>query len=205
MGKKDKRIDAYIDKSHDFAKPILDHLRALIHRACPEVEETIKWGFPHFCYHGIMCSMASFKQHCSFGFWKASLINDPERRLADLGEQAMGHMGRLTRLADLPSDKSMIHYIKEAAQLNEQGVKVILPPRPAKRAALKVPPYFKKELDRNKAALDTFKAFSYSHKKDYLEWITEAKTEETRAKRMKTTIEWLGDGKARNWKYEKSK
>ena len=205
MGKKDKRVDAYIARSTGFAKPILVHLRKLVHSGCPEVEETIKWGFPHFDYYGIMCSMASFKQHCSFGFWKASLMTDPENRLSEVGETAMGHFGRLTKLADLPSDKILIGYIREAAKLNEEGVKISRKPKFPEKKTLLVPDYFKQVLNKNKTALKTFEAFSYSNKKDYVEWVTEAKTEETREKRIATSIEWMAEGKSRNWKYERSK
>ena len=202
MGKKDKRVDAYIAKSAGFAKPILNHLRDLVHSGCPDVEETIKWGFPHFDYKGIMASMASFKEHCAFGFWKASLMTDPENRLTGMGETAMGHFGRITRLTDLPNDKIMLRYIKEAAKLNEEGIKIARKPKSTEKKLLIVPDYFKKALNKNKIASKTFESFSYSHKKDYLEWVTEAKTEETREKRISTALEWMAEGKSRNWKYE---
>ncbi len=203
MGKKDKRIDNYILKSADFAIPILNHLRELVHFACPEVEEAIKWSFPHFGYKGeMMCSMASFKQHCAFGFWKASLMKDKKLMANAKGETSMGHLGRITSLNDLPSDTTMVRYIKEAMKLNELGVKVEKKkPLPAKE--LIVPHYFLKELRRNKAALNTFEAFSPSNKKEYVMWITEAKSEETRAKRIEQALEWMEEGKPRNWKYMK--
>jgi uncharacterized protein YdeI (YjbR/CyaY-like superfamily) len=198
---KDKRIDAYIGRSAGFAKPILNHIRTLVHKACPEVEETIKWGFPNFDYHGIMCSMASFKQHCAFGFWKSRLMNDFEKVLNPGGKTAMGHFGQLKSVTDLPADNILLQYIKEAARLNEEGIKAKRKARPAVKAKLIVPAFFKKALSKNKKALATFEGFSYSNKKDYVEWITEAKTEATREKRMATTIEWLAEGKIRNWKY----
>ena len=123
---KDKRIDAYIAKSADFAIPILNHIRSLVHKTCPDVEETMKWSFPHFDYLGeMMCSMAAFKQHCSFGFWKATLMKDTELMERAQSEEAMGHMGKIKSLKDLPSDKKMTAYIKEAMKLNEEGVKVV--------------------------------------------------------------------------------
>lgn len=203
MGKQDKRVDAYIAKSAGFAQPILVHLRELVHKACPEVEETIKWGFPHFDYFGIMAAMASFKQHCAFGFWKASLIEDTARKMVPNQEGSMGHFGRLTSLADLPADKILIHYIQQAARLNEEGIKVIRAPKPKGQKKLVVPAYFKKALGTNKRALKNFEAMSYSHKKDYIQWITEAKTETTRQKRIATALKWLAEGKSRNWKYER--
>jgi uncharacterized protein YdeI (YjbR/CyaY-like superfamily) len=196
MGKKDPRIDAYISKSADFAKPILSHVRRLVHTACPDVKETIKWSFPHFMYKGMLCSMAAFKQHCTFGFWKERLILGKRRD----GKEAMGSFGKITSLSDLPSDKTLIGYIKKAADLNEAGVKVSRPKR-KKKKPLRMPTYFINALRKNKKALATFEGFSYSHKKDYVEWVTEAKTEETRNKRLETAIEWMSEGKARNWKY----
>jgi uncharacterized protein YdeI (YjbR/CyaY-like superfamily) len=199
MGKRDKRIDAYILKSADFAIPILTHLRELVHVACSEVEETVKWGFPVFEHKGIMCNMAAFKQHCTFGFWKASLMKDKTLIKNAESESAMGHLGKIKSLKDLPSDKVIIAYVKEAAKLNETGAKVAKK-KPDKKELI-VPPYFIKSLKTNKAALKTFEAFSYSNKKEYIEWITEAKTEATRDKRMETALEWLAEGKIRNWKY----
>jgi uncharacterized protein YdeI (YjbR/CyaY-like superfamily) len=202
MGKQDKRIDAYIVKAQPFAWPILEHLRALVHKACPEVEESIKWSFPHFNYKGeMMCSMASFKQHCAFGFWKASLMKDKTLVANAKGETAMGHLGRITSLKDLPSDATIIRYIKEAMQLNDAGIKV--EKKKPGSEELEIPDYFIKELLKNKAAKKTFEAFSPSNKKEYVLWITEAKTEATRKSRMATAIEWMAEGKPRNWKYMK--
>lgn len=204
MGKYDPRIDAYIDKSAPFAKPILTHLRELIHAACPDVEETWKWSFPHFMYHdAILCSMAAFKQHCSFGFWKASLMSDPEGILETKDRDGMGHMGKIQTLKDLPKDAVMKKYIKEAMKLNEAGVK--LPPR-AKASAtekkdLTIPPYLIKELKKNKTAEKIFNGFSYTNKKEYVMWLEEAKTGITREKRLAQAIEWIAEGKVRNWKY----
>ncbi|MDQ3191349.1 MAG: DUF1801 domain-containing protein [Bacteroidota bacterium] len=197
----DKRVDEYIAKSEDFAKPILKHLREIVHKACPEVEETIKWGFPNFYYKGNMCSIASFKKHCVFGFWKGAIINDQHKIMEGRGETAMGHLGKITSLKDLPLEKILIEYIKQAVKLNEEGIKL---PSPAKtQKELIVPDYITEAISKNKKAMETFHNFSYSHKKEYLEWIVEAKTETTRNKRLETTIEWLSQGKSRNWKYIK--
>ena len=196
----DKRIDAYIGKSAPFARPILQHLRALIHKAVPQVTETVKWGMPFFEFHGPLCNMAAFKQHCAFGFWKASLLSDPNKLLQQMEKSAMGHLGQITGLEHLPADKVLVAYIKEAAALNEQGVQVARATTKEKQE-LVVPDYLKKALAKNKAAAKTFEGFSYSNKKEYLEWLTEAKTEETRLKRLNTAIEWMAEGKIRNWKY----
>lgn len=203
MPKKDARIDLYISKSADFAKPILMHLRELIHTACPDVQETIKWSFASFDYKGPLCSMASFKQHCAFGFWKASLFKDKSLLSNAESESAMGHYGKIKSLKDLPSDKKIIAHIKEAVILNEKGIK--LPPKnnSAAKKEIVVPDFFLKQLKKNKKALATFNNFSPSHKREYVEWITEAKTDETRNRRMETAIEWMSEGKSRNWKYIK--
>jgi uncharacterized protein YdeI (YjbR/CyaY-like superfamily) len=197
----DPRVDAYIAKSQEFAKPILEHLRELVHKAVPGVEETIKWGFVSFDYKGPFCIMATFKQHCAFGFWKASLMKDPALMSNAKSETAMGHMGRITSLKDLPSDKKLISYLKEAVKLNDDGIKLSKKKISKEKKVLVVPNYFTKELKKNKKASETFNNFSYSHKKEYLEWITEAKTDETRNKRIAATLEWLAEGKSRNWKY----
>lgn len=204
MPVKNKAIDTYITKSADFAKPILQHIRELVHKACPDLEEKIKWGFPHFDYKGeMMCSMAAFKQHAAFGFWKAPLMKDPVLAEMARSEVAMGHLGRITSLKDLPSDKKIIAWIKEAMALNDKGIKLATKPKSAEKKELVVPDYFTKALVKNKKAKQSFDAFAYSHRKEYIQWITEAKTEETRNKRMTSAIEMLAEGKSRNWKYAK--
>jgi uncharacterized protein YdeI (YjbR/CyaY-like superfamily) len=202
MGKKDPRIDAYIAKAQPFAQPVLKHLRKLVHTACPEVEETIKWGMPFFDYKGSFCNMASFKQHCTFGFWKPKLLKDPENYLGENkahGGEAMGNLGRITGLKDLPPDKVILDFIKQAKKLNDEGVKIAKPKTEKKE--LVIPAELTNALKKNKKAEKVFDDFSYSHKKEYAEWITEAKTEETRNKRLATAIEWISEGKPRNWKY----
>ena len=202
MGTKDKRIDSYIEKSQDFARPILIHLRALVHQGCPEVQETIKWGFPHFDYKGILCSMASFKSHCAFGFWKGNLVKGVPAGVEKIGETAMGQFGRITSIKDLPKDAVILDMIRQAMKLNDAGIRRVEPGKlKEKKKELEIPEYFMKAVSKNKKALATFESFSYSNKKDYLEWVTEAKSEETRNSRLKTTVEWLSEGKIRNWKY----
>lgn len=202
---KDKRIDAYIAKSADFAKPILKHFRELVHKACPDVEETMKWSFPHFDYKGgVMCSMAAFKQHCAVSFWKASLLSDAKKLVEKARtEEAMGHLGRITSLKDLPKDAVLLKYIKEAMKLNEQGIKLSPKTKPGVKKELVVPAYFTTALKKNKAALKTFEGFSNTNKKEYVEWVTDAKTEETRQSRLSTAVEWMSEGKIRHWKYAK--
>ena len=195
----DPFVDAYIEKSQDFANPILNHLRALVHEACPDVVETKKWSFPHFDYKGMMCSMASFKEHCAFGFWKQSLLEDAA---FPAEKTAMGSFGRITSLKDLPNDKTMKKLIADAMKLNDDGVKVARPPVSKEKKVLVVPDVLLEALAKHEAAAETFNGFPYSCKKEYVEWITEAKTEPTRNKRLATTIEWLAEGKSRNWKYE---
>jgi uncharacterized protein YdeI (YjbR/CyaY-like superfamily) len=199
MPKIDKRVDAYIAKAPEFAKPVLTHLRKLVHEACPDCEETIKWSTASFEYKGPFCGMAYFKAHCVFGFWKTALIPDPKGILV---KEAMGCLGKITSVKDLPSDKVIKDFIKAAKKLNDDGVK--LPARkPKEKKELVVPDYMLKAIRKNKKAFFTFEEFSPSHKREYVEWITEAKTEETRLRRMETMMEWLAEGKARNWKYQR--
>jgi len=202
MAKKEKLIDAYIAKSADFAKPILNHLRKLVHDACPEVEEKVKWGMPFFDYKNApMCNMAAFKQHAAFGFWKASLMKDKSLLETAQSETAMGHVGRIASLKDLPSDKKSISWVKEAMKLNDEGIKVSKKTI-APKQEIEAPEYFTKALKKDKKALATFEGFSPSAKREYLDWVTSAKTEETKLSRLTQAIEWMAEGKKRNWKYE---
>jgi uncharacterized protein YdeI (YjbR/CyaY-like superfamily) len=208
MSEKDPRIDAYIAKAADFARPILSRLRQLVHKGCPGAAETVKWGMPFFEYNGsILCNMAAFKQHCAFGFWNALLLKDPEGLLRVKDKNAMGHFDRITSLKDLPSDKILLAYIKEAAQLIKDGKGMRAQPKKdakkAPAAPLPVPAGLAAALKKNKKAQATFEAFPPSHRKEYIEWISEAKTDVTRDKRIATTMEWLTEGKSRNWQYQK--
>jgi uncharacterized protein YdeI (YjbR/CyaY-like superfamily) len=198
MGKRDDRIDAYIAKSAEFARPILTHLREVLHSACPEVEETMKWSFPHFMYKGMLCSMAAFKEHCAFGFWKGALVVEKE---SGKSVEGAGQFGRITELSSLPSKKILFGYIKAAMKLNEDGVKNPARPKPKMPREVVVPDDLASALQGNKQARATFENFSPSHQREYVAWITEAKTEATRTKRLQTAVEWMAEGKARNWKY----
>jgi uncharacterized protein YdeI (YjbR/CyaY-like superfamily) len=203
MSRKEPKVDEYIMRSADFAKPVLMHLRELIHKACPGVEEKIKWGFPHFDYKGTYVSMASFKEHCAFNFWKASLMRDPQGLFEEKEEKAMGNFGRIRKLSDLPPDNILMEYLLQARKLNEEGKKVVRPnPAEKEKPELVIPADLKSALKKNKKAEDFFEMFTYSQKKEYLLWIEEAKTPETREKRIDTTIEWSAEGKTRNWKYK---
>src|SRR6266550_2624513 len=199
MTKRDPRVDAYIAKSQDFAKPILMHIRKIVHTACPDVEETLKWGAPTFMYNGIMCGMASFKNHCHFILWRGRLILDKDGRPVSA---ATGHFRNLTSLSDLPSERVLTGYIKEAKKLNESGDRV---PKasPKKKKAIQVPAELRRALANSAKARAAFESFSPSHKREYVEWITDAKTDETRQRRVDTAIEWMAEGKPRNWKYMK--
>ena len=199
MGTRDPRVDVYIAKAAPFAKPILEHFREIVHAAVPGVEETIKWSMPHFDYKGPLCNMASFKVHCAIGFWKGSLLFDANPK----SEQAMGHLGKITSIKDLPAKKELTRLLKEAARLNEEGVKVARSaPREPKRP-VETPPDLTSALKKNAKARKTFDAFPPSHRREYIEWITEAKTEATRTRRLEQAVEWMAEGKSRNWKYEK--
>jgi uncharacterized protein YdeI (YjbR/CyaY-like superfamily) len=204
MAATDPRIDAYITKSAEFAKPILEHLRRLVHKGCPDTMETIKWSMPFFEYNGaILCHMASFKQHCSFGFWKARFLKDPEGILHVKDKNAMGHLDRITSLKDLPSDKIMLAFIREAVLLNQQGIKMPARLKKVPKKPLPMPAVLVTTLKKNKKAQAAWEAFSPSHRREYIEWITEAKSEETRDRRLATTLEWLAEGKSRHWKHQK--
>jgi uncharacterized protein YdeI (YjbR/CyaY-like superfamily) len=193
MPKRDPRVDAYIAKSADFAKPILQHIRKLVHSACPPVKESIKWNSPFFEHKGILLAMPAFKKHCALIFWKSRLF---------LGNDQKTKLRRLISISDLPGDKILTGYIKKAVELNEAGVKSPARAKPKAGAKLVVPDYFLAALKKNKKALATFEAFPPSHKREYVQWIVEAKQEETRARRMQTAIQQIAAGKSRNWKYQ---
>lgn len=196
MGKKDPRVDRYIDDSADFAKPILAHIRDVMHEACPDVEETIKWKFPVFMYHGIMANMASFKEHCAFGFWKPSLILEGDEQKS---EEAMGQFGRLTAVDDLPPRDTLIGYIHRAMELNEQGIQ---PKKKAtKKPELETPDDFRDALREVSGALKAFDDMPPSHRREYIEWITGAKRESTRRRRIEKAVSQISEGKSLNWKY----
>ena len=205
MPQTDSRIDTYITKSPSFAQPVLLHLRSLIHKSCPDVTETIKWGMPSFGYKSkILCNMAAFKQHCALNFWLGSVMETVKEISASGNrENAMGDLGKIRSLTALPSDKLLLKAFKEAQTLIDKGVTLPKKPKEDTTKEITVPGYFAKALKKNKKAVEVFDKFSYSHKKEYVAWITEAKTEATREKRIATALEWLAEGKSRMWKYEK--
>jgi uncharacterized protein YdeI (YjbR/CyaY-like superfamily) len=194
--KTDPRIDAYIDRQAEFAKPILRHLRDAIHAACPACEETLKWSMPTFMYKNeILAGMAAFKQHATFGFWRGSLVVGK----SDEQMSGMGQFGRLTSLDDLPPRPELEALVRKAMQLTDDGVK---PPRDKhKKEPFSVPQDLRAAIDANPAAAATFEGFPPSAQREYVDWVAEAKRDETRSKRLAQTVEWLAEGKRRHWKY----
>lgn len=197
MATLDPRVDTYIAEAPEYARPILEWLRAQVHKSCPNVVETIKWRMPSFEHRGILCGMAAFKAHCVFGFWKHELVLGAFDAKA---REAMGSFGCIKSKADLPTAREFAAAVRKAVELNEQGVSL---PRSkqAKKAAPRMPAELRAALAKNARARATFEGFSPSHRREYVEWIAEAKRPETRAKRLATALEWLAQGKPRNWKY----
>jgi uncharacterized protein YdeI (YjbR/CyaY-like superfamily) len=202
------KVDAYIEKAQPFAKAILLHLRKAIHAGCPQVEETIKWSMPFFEYRGtILCNMSAFKEHCRFGFWGLE-ISAALRKEGVVREGGASTLGRITSVESLPPEKKLAGWVAQAAALIESGQErspVAARTRTAKpaRTALKTPPDFNRALAKNKKAAATFAAFSPSCRREYIEWIVEAKRTETREQRIATALDWIAEGKQRNWKYQK--
>ncbi len=198
------KVDAYIAKAQPFAQPILTHIRSLVHKACPEVEEAIKWSMPFFTLRGIVIGhMAAFKQHCSVSFWGPemnAILNEAGLH----SEDGMGSLGKITSLKDLPPDKQLLGYYRHAAGLILDGERTKSLERTKK--SVKPPPQIPAELTaalkKNKAAAKVFTAFSPSCQREYADWIAEAKRPETRDKRIAQAIEWIAEGKQRNWKYQ---
>ncbi len=194
----DKRVDAYIAKSLEFARPILIELRARVHAACPQVVETIKWSMPAFDHRGPLAHMAAFNKHCAFGFWKHELVvgDDPGAR------KGMGSFGCLTSLDELPTKAQFAKQIKLAMKLNEQGIKAEKRSKAAK-PSVALHPDFARALSRNKSAKAGLEALAPGQQREYREWIAEAKQDATRERRIEQALEWLAEGKPRNWKYMK--
>lgn len=197
MGSKDPRVDEYIAEAAPFAQPILRHIRKVVHAGCPDVEEAMKWSFPHFMYNGMLCSMASFQTH--LGFWKGSLLKDSGG--GSKSTEAMGQFGRIQSVADLPGERALTSLVRKAAALNDEGVKVPRRVKAAPKPAPKTPPDLLKAFGASRKAQAAFDAFSPSHKREYIEWITEAKSDETRQRRIERAVEWMAEGKSRHWKY----
>jgi uncharacterized protein YdeI (YjbR/CyaY-like superfamily) len=198
MATKDPRIDAYIARAAPFARPVLSHLRAVIHAAVPGAEETIKWGMPHFMHEGILCGFAAFQAHCAFHVRSGEVLLGGAAK-----DDAMGQFGRITALSDLPPKAALAKLLKAAAARNEAGVKAPRPARKSPRPEARVPPDLAAALERSRKAAATFEGFSPSRRREYVEWIVEAKGADTRARRLAQAIAWMAEGKARNWKYEK--
>ena len=196
----DSRVDAYIAKSAAFAQPVLTHLRALIHKACPDVTEEMKWSRPFFLHGGtILCAMSAFKAHCAFGFWGAEM-GKVLREEGVLQAGGMGSLGRIASVKDLPPDKKLMGYIRKAAEFIDAGLgdnRMVVA-----RRVVKAPAEFAAALRKNKAAAAAFAGFSPSCKREYVEWIADAKREKTRERRIAQAVEWIAEGKQRNWKYQ---
>lgn len=197
MSDAQSHIDAYIARQADFARPILTHIRALMHAASPDIGEAIKWGMPFFTYKGQnLANMAAFKGHAAFGFWHDKVARD------GASDEAMGQFGKIATLADLPPDAEIATLIASAMALIDAGDKPRSGPKPPK-PPLPIPPAFQAALDADPAALAVWSAFPPGKIRDYCEWIGEAKSDATRDKRIATALEWIAQGKGRNWKYEK--
>jgi uncharacterized protein YdeI (YjbR/CyaY-like superfamily) len=197
-------VDAYIAKAPDFAQPILKHVRKLMHKGCPKIEETIKWGVPAFERDGIVAMMAAFKRHVSFGFWSERLIReklgaDADRVFPKDAKLGMGGRRYLAR-AELSADAVILRAVKAAVALNEAGVR---PKRALKRKPPpKAPPYLVAALRKNAKARATYGRLTPGQRREYVDWLTEAKQDATRERRLALTVEWLAAGKQRNWKYQ---
>lgn len=202
MEKHSVKVDEYIEKSPDFAKPILEYLREIIHEACPDAEEAIKWKFPTFMYKGkILCSITAFKQYCSLGFWLHQEMKTLQEIETNTEKSSMFSLGKITRLEDLPSQSQLKRAIKEAMELTDMGV--TMKKAPPSRIEMEIPDYFQSALDAQPKAKEIFEKASPSFRKEYIAWLTEAKTEATRNKRLEQSLEWIAEGKGRNWKYQK--
>ena len=202
---RDARVDAYIGKARPFAQPVLIHIRELMHKAAPDLNETVKWGMPFFELNGVILgNMAAFKEHCSLGLWgpemAAILGNDGAK-----SNEAMGTFGRIASVKDLPAEKVLLGYFKQAAGFvtsGERTTSLVRKPKKAVKAPPEVPAELAAALKKNKLAAKVFEGFSPSCKREYVDWVAEAKRDETKQKRVTQAVEWMAEGKSRNWKYE---
>jgi uncharacterized protein YdeI (YjbR/CyaY-like superfamily) len=203
MAKLNSKVTDYIAKSADFAKPILNHLREIIHSTCPDVEEDIKWGTPHYGYKGDhLVMMAGFKSHCSFSLYKAEIMKDKTIQDSVKAGKKFGYMDKVKSIDELPAKKVLMAYIKEAMVINESGLKKAVV-KSDKPKVVEMPDYFAKALKANTKAYKVFAEKSDSFRKEYIVWIGDAKTEDTRQKRIEQSLEWIAEGKGRFWQYAK--
>jgi uncharacterized protein YdeI (YjbR/CyaY-like superfamily) len=204
MPKTSPAVDRYIENAPPFAQPILTRIRKAFHKGCPDLEETMKWSVPFFDYKGPLGNMAAFKQHVRWGFWKASMMSDPHGLFEMMGDKSSMGGGKVSDVAELPADKVLVEYVREAVRLNEEGVKTAARPKKA-AGPVEVPEDLAAALKKNAKARAAFEKFPPGQQREYAMWLTEAKQEVTRQKRLATAIEWIAEGKSRNWKYEKPK
>lgn len=204
MSDDSKRVDQYIADAPEFARPIMEKIRKAVHKGCPQVEEAIKWGCPHFVYHGLLGGMAAFKGHVSFGFWKSKLLDDPEGLFeSGTGRKASMCNAHFHSIKDVPNQKILVDYVKRAVKLNVDGAsKSPVAQQTKKKITTRPPADLARQLKQNAKAKKFFESLAPGQKRDYIEWLTQAKREATRQKRLATTIEWLAEGKKRHWKYE---
>jgi uncharacterized protein YdeI (YjbR/CyaY-like superfamily) len=193
---RDPRVDAYIAKAQPFAQAILSHVRGRVHAAVPDAEETLKWSAPAYTLDGkILLITAAFKAHAALNFWRGQEIR------SGATDEGMGQFGKLRSVEDLPPDDELDALIRTAAELAKSAPA----PRKTKHAPKPAPemhPEFAAALDRAPKAKSALDSFPPSARRDYLEWVADAKQDATRQKRIASAIEWLGEGKRRNWKYE---
>jgi uncharacterized protein YdeI (YjbR/CyaY-like superfamily) len=198
------KVDSYIEQAAPFAQPVLEHLRGLVHKACPEMEETIKWSMPFFVYRGeIVANMAAFKAHCSFGIWGREIVAAMRKDGLLVKGGGMGSLGKISSLQDLPKDAALLGYLRQAIVLVKDGVKTFPSRKKAAKPAVEVPAGLTAALKKNKTAAKVFAEFSPGKKREYVDWISEAKQEATKLRRVAQAIEWIAEGKSRSWKYEK--
>jgi uncharacterized protein YdeI (YjbR/CyaY-like superfamily) len=199
-------VQSYISLSPAYAQPILEKIRETVHVACPGIREQLKWSFPHFVYNGSsLCYMAAFKHHCAFGFWLAEYMQDPAGIfIQDDKKSAMGNFGKITSIENLPATQHLVAYLHSAMELIDMGVKIKKPTPSKTSTETKIHEDFANALDSNTAAKEQFYSMTASCQKEYAHWIAEAKRAETRQKRIASALEWIAEGKRRDWKYEKS-
>ena len=198
------QVDAYIADAAPFARPVLEHLRDLVHRAVPEVEEAMKWRMPFFTLNGkILGNMAGFKEYCNFGLWSPEVAALVKKKSAEPGESSMGRLfGKMKSVKDLPSDKDLLRYIATAAASVQAGKSILQNRKKKPKPEIAMHPEFAAALKKAKV-MKNFEALAPSYRRLYIAWVADAKRDETRARRITQAVKWIGEGKKANWKYDK--
>lgn len=196
MNEASENITAYIEKATPEFKEVMIALRSVLNNPNFDIKEDWKWGAPNFNNEGMICWLAHFRNHVGMNFFKGTLIKDKYNLFTHYREEKGNRQLKFSDINQIIPEQ-IEYYIEEAIKLNQENIKVV-----KKEIDTSLPLDLETELNNNPKAKMFFESLAPSYKRDYIEWIEEAKREATRTKRLATTMEWLSEGKKKNWKYE---